>query len=155
MACILIRRAEPGDVTQLKDKLRGHDAEEVIASGYESPEAALSASLARSTCAFAVELDGIPVALFGVVPDTMLGHSAVVWFLGSEAMARIKKSFVRKSRIAIREFLKLYPVLWNIVDARYSTAISWLESCGAKFDRERPVIGPSGHPFYKFVIREA
>ncbi len=150
---IKIREAKRSDIAALKDALREADREEVLAAGNPSAEAALTQSYERSTLCLCVDIDGHPAALFGVVPDCLLGTSASVWFLGSNEMSRIKKAFVRLSRVMIREFLAMYPILWNDVDSRYTSAVRWLKSNGAHFF-PTPV-RYNGVDFLRFVIRRA
>lgn len=139
------------DIEALKDRLRGSDEKEVIAAGNENGEDALRQSFARSTLCYSVDIDGVPSAMYGIVPESLVGESANVWFLGSPEMSRIKKTFVKVSRKVIADFLLEYPRLWNVVDGRYVSAIRWLESCGAVFSKEPVMLGGVG--FYRFTIR--
>lgn len=148
---IEVRPSVESDVQALKDRLREADAQEVIAEGNASVEDCLAQSLARSVQSFTVGLDGVPVAMFGIVPDSLIGVSARVWFLGTPEMARIKKSFVRQSIKFIYQFLDSYPFLWNYVDARYKATIRWLETVGAIFPAY-VVHGPNGDAFRPFFI---
>jgi len=148
---VLIRDAVRSDIHALKNKLREADCEEVLAAGNSSAEAALTHSFDRSSLCFCVEVEGSPAGLFGIVPDSLVGESANVWFLGSPEMSKIKKTFVKMSRKVIADFLVQYPRLWNVVDARYESSIQWLMSCGAVFHSD-PII-MSGVPFYGFVLR--
>lgn len=90
--------------------------------------------------------------MFGIVPDTLIGSSANVWFLGADEMSGIKKTFVKMSRQFIDVFLDQYPLLWNFVDARYTSSIRWLKACGASFEK---VLNINGNEFHSFVIRRA
>lgn len=151
---ISVRQFKQEDIIALAGRLREADAQEVIAEGNRSVEASLKESCARSTICLCVEQDGTPTALFGVVPDSILGPSARVWFLGAPELAMIKKTFVKQSRRYIGLFLDRYPYIWNLVDARYTGAIRWLKSCGAVFP-EYQVKGPHGDPFLPFwIMRE-
>lgn len=146
---IAIREAVLDDAEALKDSLRDQDVAEVMASG-STPEEALRHSIEKSSMAYAIEYNGVVVGAFGIVPDTLIGASAIVWLLGTPELSRIKKSFVRLGDAMIAGFLLRYPILHNIVDARYKQAIRWLKHCGAVF-AEKPVdIG--GNWFYHFSI---
>ncbi len=144
---VKIRTAKSRDIKKIGGRLREADAQELLAAGNVSAEAALAYSFDRSTLRYTVELDGLPVAMFGIMPDCILGVTANVWLLGTPELAQIKKTFVRMSRVVIARFLECYPMLWNIVDVRYVSAIRWLESCGAVFDESSAVEG-----FRRFVI---
>ena len=148
---IKIRESVESDITSLSHRLREADEKEVIAAGNQDGEHALRQSFARSTLRYTVDLDGHPVAMYGIVPESLVGEAANVWFLGAPEMSRIKKTFVKLSRKVIANFLLEYPRLWNIVDARYVSSIRWLESCGAVFHKEPIMMG--GVEFYGFTIR--
>lgn len=138
---VKIRKAKSRDVRLLSGRLREADALEVIGAGAANVADGLAESFQRSTLRRTIELDGLPVGMFGLVPDRKIGAvSAQVWLLGTPELSRIKKTFVRESRRVLAEFLKCYPVLWNVVDVRYTSAIRWLESCGAKFQDKESVL---------------
>lgn len=151
---IKIRAATADDVQALKGRLREADALEVIAEGNGSVEEALAVSFARSRLCFSVEQDGDVLAMWGIVPDSTLGPSARVWFLGAEGMNKIKKSFLQQSRAFVNVFLSHYPLLWNTVDLRYKAAIRWLAWLGAEFSSQ-DIRGPHGDQFLLFRIRRA
>lgn len=147
---VKIRKAKSRDIRKLSGRLREADAQELLAAGNESVEGALAYSFKAASHCRTVEIDGLPVALFGVTPETLIGDQACIWFLGTPELARIKKTFVRQSRRVIAEFLLHYPLLWNVVDVRYVSTIRWLESCGAIFDEGSAIPG-----FRRFSIRRA
>jgi hypothetical protein len=122
---------------------------EVLASGYRSIQDGLWNSWRHSACAKTVELDGEVIAMFGIVPATLLGYAANAWFLGSPDLRKIKKSFVVLSRKWIAHFLLDYPMLWNVVDARYRESLTWLESCGAVLHKPVDI---NGNQFIPFTI---
>lgn len=147
---VKIRKSKSRDIRKLSGRLREADAQELLAAGNTSVEGALAYSFSSSTHRRTIELDGVPVGMFGLMPETILGDIANVWLLGTPELAQIKKTFVRQSRRVIAEFLLHYPVLWNVVDVRYVSAIRWLESCGAVFDEGSAIPG-----FKRFSIRRA
>ncbi len=144
---ITIRPATRSDVDALSGRLREADAQELLAAGNESVKSALAYSFEASTQCRTVEIDGLPVGLFGIVAATILGDEANIWFLGTPELARIKKTFVKESRRVVGSWLECYTVLWNVVDVRYSSAIRWLESMGAVFDDGSAIAG-----FRRFTI---
>lgn len=150
---VVVRDARAADVTDLDGRLREADAKEVIAYRIENEAYGLGDSFARSSLRFTVDLDGVPMAMFGIVPDTILGPTACVWLFGADGMNKIKKTFVKCSRQVIADFLIHYPVLWNVVDGRYVSSIRWLKSCGAVFNETPVKIG--GVDFFGFEMRRA
>lgn len=151
MRNVTIRESVFEDVEAIKDRIRKHDTEEVIASGYESVADALAKSFSRSKFCYTLELEGLPVAMFGCVVEENNRQTANVWMLGTDELHGIRKTFVKMSRQVIAELLLKYSVLWNIVDSRYVMARRWLESMGAVFHNEPIVL--NGVEFFGFVIR--
>jgi len=152
IADIMVRETNPLDIAPVVGRMRRKDEDEVIASGFSSAEEALSYSFGVSQQCYTIERNGLPLAMFGLVRSPDQDGVGIVWFLGTDEMKTIKKSFVKQSRVVIAKFLEVYPVLTNWVDAKYTEAISWLESCGAEFDP--PVaVGRNGAMFTRFEIR--
>lgn len=151
---VVVREARAEDVKSLANRLRSKDAEEVVAEGFASPEDALRFAFENSSLCLTAELEAVPVAMFGLVPTSLVSDVAQAWFLGAPELARIKKTFVRLSHVVIKMMLERHAVLYNIVDCRYPEAISWLETLGAKFENPLP-FGPKGLPFQQFTIRRA
>jgi hypothetical protein len=147
---VVVRDAVGSDVALLKGRLRRKDAEEVLALGADV-ESELAESFARSRQRYTIERRGVPLAMFGILPETVLGDRAVVWLLGTDDLAQIKKTFVRGTGIFLRRFLEEYPVLYNAVPASYTQAIRWLTAFGARFEPAAP-LGPRGELFRRFVI---
>jgi len=148
---ITIRDARRGDVDAIAGRLRREDEQEVLTAGHASGHAALLDSFDRSTMCFCVDIDGHTAAMWGIVPESYVGMSAVVWLLGTPEMARIKKTFVKLSRRFVRDFLTLYPVLYNVVDSRYGAAVRWLMAIGADFYGEP--VKANGVEFLRFEFR--
>lgn len=150
---VVIRTAIESDLDAVASNMRGEDAEEIRAEGFDaSARDALGRSFAASTVCLTALRDGVPLAVFGVVPDALAGSRAVVWLLGAEGLRAIPKTFLRLSRSVISFFLSLYPELYNRVDARYEATVRWLTACGAVFEPPVPV-GANGMLFQNFTIR--
>jgi hypothetical protein len=150
---VTVRDAVGSDVFILAGKLRRKDAEEVRATGAQSIDEELADSFAHSVLRYTIERAGVPVAMFGIRPDTLIGDKALVWLLGTDELAKIKKTFVRGTGVFLNRFLEQYPVLYNAVDARYGETVRWLEAFGARFSE--PVNGPTGVQFVGFIIRRS
>ncbi len=132
--------------------MREGDRREAAAVG-QSPLTALQESLSESSVAYTALIDSQPAAMFGLLPQAMIGERAGVWLLTAERVSTISAlTFVRTSRRVIDYFLTLYPVLENWVDVRYVASIRWLQIFGARFDDVRE-LGPERVPFRHFVLR--
>jgi len=151
---IEIRESIQEDILAIKDRLRKEEVQEVWASNNATPEKALTESFKRSSKCYTFLIDGIPAAMFGIAPDSLLSNSASVWFLGTDDMGRAKKTFMVQSRRFINLLLKEYPVLYNFVDYRYKKTLQWLEWCGAKIFDPAPY-GRDQLPFCRIELRSA
>jgi hypothetical protein len=136
-----VREARIEDCAALAPNLRLEDSIEVRRSGFQKNEAALVYGLEHSTEASTVLIDGKPAAMFGLNAKTLLGAEAVIWFLGSPEMERIKKTFLRLSRFQIRSWRERYPVLYNLVPLEYEKSLKWLRWLGVNVDKRVTVAG--------------
>lgn len=143
--------------TALGPLLRDGDVQEGLALGLE-PKAGVIAAVHESEVSWACLFDGEVAALCGVVPSrrTTLGDSgrALVWMLSGRACNAHPKAFLRCSRVVLDVLLEQYPVLINVIDARYAGALRWARWLGAEVSEPEP-FGPLGAPFCRFIIRRA
>lgn len=128
----LVRPSREEDIEEVSSRLRREDSIEVMAQGHKSPRLAIEESFAASTIRLTLEKDGHAIAMFGLVPDTIIGDKAAVWLLGTEGIATVKKSFCSFSQKVIKYFIGQYPILYAQVDGRYKKTHRWLEWLGAK-----------------------
>ncbi len=153
---LTVRNAVLEDIDVVNASVREEDEKEIIASGFKTTREALVYSYENSSIAFTLEgPDGVPLAIFGVVPHgTLLGEVATVWMIGCRGLSAYRRSFARLSKPMIGNLLGCYPVLVNIVDARYYKTIRWLRWCGAEFG-EPYAVGINGELFRRFEMRRA
>ena len=149
---VIVRDATELDAREVAANLRSKDAQEVLASGFKTEGDAVEYSFCASSLCLAVEREGVPVAVFGIVPGRNAQERSQVWFLGTDGLSKMKKTFVTLSHVIIETFLRHHPVLINWVDARYTETVRWLECCGATFEDPMPLTD-GGIPFRKFVLR--
>lgn len=131
--------------------LRESDKREMMRAGQQDSTAAVLESVRVSPFAFTALKDGVPMALFGVKPDSVLSPRARVWLLGTDEINFTKKEFVKNCRIVVDGLLDIYPILYNAVDASYTQAVRLLQFLGAQFGKT--VKSPTGAPFLIFEIR--
>ena len=145
---VLVRGSREEDILKVAARLRYEDCIEVLCQGYTDPEQAITESFRASTIRFTLEKDGEPIAMFGLVPDSILGDKASIWLLGTDDIATVKKSFCEFSRKVIKYFVGQYPVLFAQVDGRYAKTHRWLEWLGAKKGSEYQLNGAVFNDFY-------
>jgi hypothetical protein len=148
---VTIRGTEEADLPILAENLRKADVIEVWAShGLTAKDALLRGYKESLLCCTALYHD-VPVAMYGLAaannPD-----EAVVWMLGTDALEKHRRHFMRITKATLQFFQKSYRVLWNYVDSRNEKSIRWLKHCGAAF-REAEPFGPFGTSFMYFEFR--
>lgn len=136
----------------LAPQLRAEDVAECLAGGYSSGLHSLLVSLAVSDEAYALLFDGEVAALFGVARGSLLNGTAAVWLLTGHLADKYRIAFVRNMRIALAYLASKWPVLGNMVDARYTKAIRFLKYLGFEFG-EPVFIGRDGVAFIPYWNR--
>lgn len=131
MMRVEIREATADDIPALAAGMRQADRDEVEAShGWTDPAFALAESLAFSTRAWTGLIDEEPVCMFGVGPLSILGGRGSPWMLGTDALARRPRTFLRRCRPCVEAMLSVYPWLENYVDDRNVLSKKWLAWLG-------------------------
>jgi len=149
---VVVRDSIVSDIKPIAEDMRKSDVEEILASHNRKPIESLAAGYAESTMCFTVERKGVPCAMFGIVPKTLLGERANIWLLASNDFCKCHLKIVRHSKLFIRYMLEHYQCLENYIDARNKTSINWLRHCGAQIDPARP-FGKQASPFHHFQFR--
>lgn len=132
--------------------MRPEELAELEAAGLE-PLEAVEMSMRKSDASFAVLVDGQVGAMFGVGPLAGVSERVgQVWFLTGTDFPKHRRAYVRVARSAIAAMLELYPVLFNIIDARYAAAVRWAKWLGFDVGEPQPY-GPAGVPFVPARLR--
>ena len=121
-----VRDAEIKDVFELAPNMRKADKKEIWRSHHHTPEQALLYGYTNSVLCYTVERNESPIAMFGVVPESLLSDKAYLWLLGSPELKKVKKSFMKQSRYFVNLMLEHYPLLFNFVDIENWASIRWL-----------------------------
>jgi len=130
--------------------LRAEDRAEIWASHHKTGPEALPDVWKRSDVCLTVLYKGVPAAMFGAVPFTLLA-GAGPWALGTDDVDKIKLIYARYSREFVELMLLKYSYLLNYADARNKVAIDWLRFCGFVLDEARPY-GPDNVLFHRFTM---
>ena len=131
---ILVRDSERVDIEHIAKNMRRSDIDEIWASNNRLPKEALEIGLKESLKCITGLSNNIPVCIFGINPDTILGRSAVLWLLSTPDIITNKYIFLKKSKGFIEMFLEEYSFLYNFVDDRNKDSIKWLKWCGARIN---------------------
>lgn len=144
------RCAVPQDAALIAPLLRRSDHLEVLRSGQGDVAGALRRSVEQSAhgmVGFFYDNNG-PVALFGVAPRLDVG---IPWLVGTPALERHQKAFLRETRFWVQQWQQHYPLLINHVDASYHQAIRWLSWLGFQIESPQPT-GLNGALFCRFTM---
>ncbi len=149
---VIVRRSRLGDINILAKCLRNSDIDEIWASHHIKPYSALYDGWKKSVLCLTVVYKDVPVAMFGIHADDLIGRKATVWFLASDGLDEMRVSFIKQSKKFINMMLGFYPYLENYVDARNIKSIQWLRFCGAKIE-EASKFGKEELPFHYFYFQ--
>jgi hypothetical protein len=148
----IVRESLINDVFELADNLRPDDIAEIFKSHHVTPGTALFEGFSNSVICFTVERNERAIAMFGVIPMTILGNTGIVWLLASPELEKIQRTFLRHSRHFIGIMLGYYPILINWVDVENRQSVKWLRWCKATMGPVMPY-GIEQQPFQYFEFK--
>lgn len=130
----IVREAQIQDIHYLINNIREEDREELAALG-KTPEASISVGYVNSDrCYSVIDDDGNTIAMFGIGHIT--NKVCSVWLLASNLVNNHKIYFLRNSKKYYKELTKGYDTSFNMVYAKNTLHIQWLEWLGAKFTKD-------------------
>lgn len=138
-------------IAALKSNLRPEDAAEVLQFGVTINKA-LWYSYRMAAIRKTALIDGEVAACWGC-NGGLLGNKAVPWLMTTPLVHKVSPlKFTRIYINEVNEMLKIFPILSNYVDAKYSSAIRMLENAGFILFEPEP-IGSYGALYRRFEIR--
>ena len=148
-----IREADWIDLILLIPRLRKADVSECEALFGKGTLSKVAAdTFTHSTMRFAVSVDGVIVAMFGMTVHSMLGGVGHPWMFGTPAIEKtLRRALIEEGRGYISDMLRLCPRLENVVDSRNLKSIRWLTRMGFTVHPAVPM-GVAGVPFHPFVM---
>lgn len=141
----------PRDGEYIAEYMRENDVFECRASGYATPLEAINGSVKESHKAWTFCYGGVPLCVFGDVPDLCGG--AVFWLLGTDEVKHHKREFMRRSKLFKGYLMKNYDYLTNVVCMDNKESVRWLKWLGAEFQEDTAMI--MGKPFQRFYIERS
>ena len=142
-------------VESIAADMRQADAEEVWASNHHSPlESMMKGWELSDVSTVAIDDNGEPLVMIGLVKRDVLTGSGVVWMLGANEAMKHKKEFFRQTKPIIDEMLTICPRLCNMVHNKNTNSILWLKWLG--FTIEDPIPhGPDDELFHRFHLERS
>ncbi len=149
---ITIVDSTPEHVGALKSNLRAEDANEILRFGVTIQQA-LWRSYRDSIIRKSIFVDGKIAAMYGC-SGVLLGNTGVIWLLTTNEVNKVSPlRFARIYQEQVQKTLKIFPTLFNYVDASYRGAIRLLENTGfIVYDAEK--LGDNGALFRRFEIQK-
>lgn len=139
-------------VEELAAHLRQQDRDELTASGHTDHQRLIADSVAMSDWAHTALVDGRVTCIFGVARHgTLLDPRGIPWMLGTDLVTQNRRALARLAPVYIRTMLQDYPHLVNVVHARNTVAVRWLQRSG--FSLREPHLF-NGEPFHLFEMRQ-
>lgn len=146
-----IAETDINDIIYLKDHLREEDVQEIIAMSNSNPGRELALCWSTSMLCHTMFLGDKPIAMFGLIEDAA-GERANLFFLGTADLEKTKKAFLKSCRVFVAAMLKIFPELYNYVDARYEKSVRWVRWLGAEVKDAVPY-GANGMPFHEITFK--
>lgn len=143
--------ATEADALELAPILRKEDLAEIEALSGRDPSELLVESVRMSVDSFTVRVDGKLMCVGGCAAQSLIGRTGIPWMMGTQLVREHPRYFLPQSRAMVARWLTQFPVLRNVVDARYEESIRWLGWLGFNFGEPTPM-GVSGLPFLPFEM---
>ena len=142
------------DALYIAVRARQADVDELWAAARTSPFVSLLRGIQNSPECWTGSIDGEPVCMFGVAAQSILTGYGVPWMVGTSAIDRHSKAFLKGSKFVVEGMLHKWSHLENWVDARNVRAIRWLKYLGFTVHPPLPY-GELGLPFHCFEMERS
>jgi hypothetical protein len=138
-------------IAHIAANIRETDRRELYDYMMLTPQEALERSFASSKLAWTGLIDGVPVAMFGVVPASFLSETGRPWLISTTEIEKHQLTFLRRCKPVVKTMTLCYSRLENFVAEYNTNAIAWLYWLGFKFGKPEPM-GAMRVPFIKFTM---
>lgn len=136
----MIHHIRPEDVAEI-EALDGSTVEEALA---EIPDLLDNSRI--------WEVDGKPVAIFGITPMNGPMSVGVIWLLATDEFHKYTTKFARYCKEVFEELIRGYGCVFNYIHDQNKVSIEWLKWLGFEVHEGRP-IGHQGAIFHKFEMK--
>lgn len=137
-------------IEKLSANLRAADVAEIAAAVGLTPEETIRMSVHYSSHGWVIlDSNREPIGIFGAVPGATPG-TGVMWMLGTDGIGRNARQIARNTRPYLDRLNRVYPYLWNYVDARHEASLRWLRWAGCEIVGEDHSYGVEQQLFYAF-----
>lgn len=141
-------RATPEMIEAVCAKARDEDREEYRLAGEPDLPVAVQKMQELSPVTWCAMSGGVPLAVYGIVPQSHLRHRGFPWLLASKDVdGPLGKTFLRHGRAELKRFARGYGHLEGLVWAENHVAVRWLRWVGFTVGGSVPVGGAEFHRF--------
>lgn len=145
--------ATENHIRAISEMVRRADIEELWATSMRKPEEVIREGVLASDKAMVGLVDGIPVCIWGVVHDSIIGPIGTPWMVATSALDKYARIFIRRCREEAMKSFEGYALLENYVHAKNVRAIQWLKWLGFSVSEEPEKYGMLNELFYRFALR--
>ena len=148
-----IRGLEHTDIELMAELMRPMDRFEFdVMGGGKPPIEDLTILMERSKSARACYMDGKLVAVWGILPPTVLSTVGFPWLAATDEIDRpeVRRKFIAMTKPEFGSAVGSFTRLWNLISEENTIAIRWLKWIGFGFDGRSTVI--KGHRFLFFEM---
>lgn len=150
MSAVKFTRPTEEAIRFIAANMRQQDADEVWATGRNTPLIALQKSVDSSHFSLLITGDDdTPLTLLGLRVENIITDIGVPWLLSADQALNHRKEFLRQSPPVIDEMLQICSRLENWVHDKNTVSIRWLRWLGFTIDPAKPV-GVDGEMFHRF-----
>jgi hypothetical protein len=134
---VIIRPPNWQDVCELVALMRPQDVDELWLMSRDVPAVIVPKSVRISASCYAMRLESGPLlCLFGASVKDSDPHTAAIWELGTEAIDRHPKAFIRACKPGLRLITEDLPEVdqfFNFIPEANARSFRWLKTLGAAF----------------------
>jgi hypothetical protein len=150
MSTLVVRASVESDAEVIAHDIRSQDRDELWRGWRMTPMQALRLGLSQSSHVYTAATDR-PLAMFGVVPISMISGDGNAWLIGTNAILLNRRAFLSASRPEVHMLMQRYRSLSNWVDSHNQLALRWLQWLGFVIQPAVP-FGPDRWPFHRFSL---
>ncbi len=148
----IVRKPTQEDVEYIIEHVRPEDEAELDALDGSTIRQSLDETPDLLDNSQVWEVEGKPVAIFGVTPMKGPLSTGVIWMLATTDFHKYARQFAGHCRKVVKEMIRGYGYLFNYIHSENRTSIVWLKSLGFDILDPRP-LGHKGADFHKFELK--
>ena len=139
------------DLPGLSKRIREQDQIELKAASGKPTLVTIRDAYDISEFALGIYLNNQLEGIFGVARFLDFEVFGIPWLMTTDKIVECPFVFLKNCPYWIDKMHDYFPILFNYVDQRNTTAIKWLSWCGFQFTQTIESYGAAGMPFIEFV----